>query len=205
MAKMPEVEISIELLDDLKAFIDKNYVDERSFRLSPRLAEPQTESGSFRIGVAEVSAAPYPYAITQPRAELFQVAQVESQEDTFTEQLDEPFSKALLRLIDAKGKTDVEIYKRANIDRKLFSKIRSGSPGSPGKNYMPSKKTAIALAVALELSLAETRDLLDRAGFTLSRSVLFDVIIEYFITKNRYDIFEINNVLFEYDQPLLGG
>ena len=70
---------------------------------------------------------------------------------------------------------------------------------------MPSKKTAVALSVALELSLAETRDLLERAGYALSRSVLFDVIVEYFIKHRKYDVFEINNVLFEYDQPLLGG
>ncbi|MCL2092190.1 MAG: hypothetical protein FWH11_13485 [Micrococcales bacterium] len=115
------------------------------------------------------------------------------------ERLDEPFSTTVLRLIDARALTDVQVYRRANLDRRLFSKLRS----SPV--YAPSKKTALALAVALELNLAETTSLLARAGYTLSSALRFDAIVAYFIDRGVHDVFTINEALFYFDQPLLGA
>ena len=111
---------------------------------------------------------------------------------------EETFQERLLHLIDKRGMTDVEIYKKANLDRKLFSKIRCN------RDYMPKKKTALALAAALELDRAETVDLLSRAGLALSPSSRADQIFTYCIENRIYDIFKINALLFEYDEPLLG-
>ncbi len=114
-------------------------------------------------------------------------------------QTDEGFSDALLRLIDEKGLTDSQCYNKANIDKRLFSKIRSNAA------YKPSKPTVFAFAIALELSLPETVRLLHKAGFALSHSSKFDIIMEYFIKERYFNVHEINEVLFDYDMPLLGS
>ena len=109
------------------------------------------------------------------------------------------FSATLLRLIDESGRTDVDVYKRANVDRRLFSKIRSNP------QYNPSKQLVLAFAIALELDLEDTQDLLYRAGYTLSHSNVSDIVVEYCINNHMYNIYEVNNLLFEFDGSLLGS
>ena len=116
---------------------------------------------------------------------------------TISFELEESFSQMVLRKIDEKGMTDPQCYKKANLDRKLFSKIRSH------RDYRPSRATALALGIALELPLSELQELLGKAGYTLSHARKGDVIVEYFVKKGIYDIYQINQILLEFDEPLI--
>lgn len=111
-------------------------------------------------------------------------------------QMDETFSQRLIRMIKERGMTESEAYKKAYVDRRHFAKIKKDD------YYAPNKKTVLAFSIALELSLDETKDLLKSAGYALSRSSKFDIIIVYFLENKNYNMFDINEVLYEYDQPL---
>jgi len=119
--------------------------------------------------------------------------------DDFFKAMDKGFAETLFDYIDKKGLTDVECYKKANVDKKTFSKIKCN------KDYRPSKVTAVSFAIALRLNLDETKHLLNTVGMSLSKSSKFDVIIEYFITTGNYkDIFDVNETLYQFDQVGLG-
>lgn len=187
--------ISEKRFHDIAKYIDDQYTqpfeaDVRRRMLQWRQPSPE-EFSNFPYGelmeamITPAAAAPAP------------MENAGSLEDAM-KMLDESFSEMLLRKIDEKGISDAACYKKANIDRRLFSKIRKD------RLYKPNKATAVAFAIALELPLEETKEMLMKAGYALSRSSKFDIIVEYFITRGNYNIYEINEALFAFDQSLLG-
>ena len=188
-------QISSQLFSDIADYIDDNYADSHAIPRRERLHKRPRPTGTAETVCAKSIA---PNLSAAPCAPMDTCVSGSSLNDLLAD-LDAGFSETLLNLIDRTGKKDSEIYKKANVDRKLFSKIRNNP------NYKPSKTTAVAFAIALELDLEETRDLIARAGFALSHSSKFDIIIEYFIKQKDYDIFKINEALFAFDQSLLGA
>lgn len=171
-------------------------------RNMPAAAAGEAGAMPAAIGGKESAMAMVPKASAMPAAMSMAMGAAASKTNRSLEDImahvGETWQESLFRLIDEKGFTDTEVYKRANVDRKLFSKIRSNSA------YQPKKITAVAFALALCLSLDETKDLLGRAGYALSPGSRFDLIIQYFIENEVYDTYTINLALFEHDQPLLG-
>ena len=225
-------QISRHLFDDVQRYVDKTYTEETEaeerqsepplrrkeplrgvFRGAVLRPQPTKEMSFQRMDVphrkktlgGKIKEAlaplhrPFHESMEEARAASPQPSRKKNRtlSDLIAE-IDDTFSEALIRLIDKKGKTDPEIYKRANIDRRHFSKIRN----TP--DYQPKKATALAFAIALELNLDETKDFIGRAGYALSHSSKMDIIVEYFIKREEYDIFTINETLFAFEQPCLG-
>lgn len=186
-------QLSNQLFDDVKSYIDDNYADISApgeyltfaFPCDSPLEDPRMchKSASFSTPLPAAASIEY----TAPSL------------NDLLAKTDAGFTETLLKLIDKSGKKDSEVYKKANISKQHFSKIRKNP------DYKPTKTTAVAFAIALELDLFQTQDLIGRAGFALTNSSKFDVIIMYFIERKNYNLFDINAALFEFDQALLGA
>ena len=193
--------LSEKLFKDVESYIDEHYVDERlDEEYRDNWSEGIRREWRFirerRRQMANLDAEDLDYCASIPlpnaagNAKMSLEAMLEKEEMTFSE--------ALLDWLIKKNLNDPDVYKKANIDRKLFSKIRKNP------DYKPKKNTAIALALAMELDLEETKEFIGRAGYALTHSSKYDIIIEYFILQKNYNVFEINEVLFAYNYPLIG-
>ena len=181
-----EVAVSEKLFHAVEQYIDDIYAGERfeaPREMRRQVDREEAAAGSFADTLC--------LAPSGPTMDMYTLAEM-------LDQVDESFGKTVLRKIDEKGMTDVECYKRANIDRRLFNKIKNEP------NYRPGKQTALAIAIALRLTLSETKELLMKAGFALSHSNKADIVVEYCIKSGLYDIFQINELLFRFDLSPLG-
>lgn len=186
--------LSEKLFQSVASYIDQHYVDECTFAAYGAVEESRPRIRRRRdMEICESRCLQEEMLSCAPMA----ASKAASLEDML-KQTDAGFTETLLKLIDKTGKKDSEIYKKALLSKQHFSKIRNNA------NYKPTKPTAIALALALELSLDDTKDLIGRAGYALTNSSKFDLIIRYFIEQGNYNVVEINIALYEFDQCLLG-
>lgn len=187
--------ISEQLFSDVTAYIDDVYT-EAALPMYDSLREERNYTSFTRGRLTRTDTARKP---RPPKGILSSEAAAPASLEDMLKELDKGFAATLFELIDSRGMTDVECYKKANVDKKTFSKIKCN------KNYKPSKITAVSFAIALRLDMEETKRLLGTVGFTLSRSSVFDVIIEYFVTTGNYEsIFDVNDTLYQFDQETLG-
>jgi O-acetyl-ADP-ribose deacetylase (regulator of RNase III) len=199
-------EFSRRMFSDIRALIDDAYVREREAGLEELVCASVDPEEDASVPPPAAFSMERPVERRRPIAprpyKRIAAAPVASEAPSLEEMLrhmDKGFRETLFAHIDRLGITDVECYKRANVDKRTFSKLKSN------KSYRPSKTTAVAFAVALGLTAEETQQLLSTAGMTLSNSSPFDVIVRYFIERGCHNVFEINEALFEFDQPLLGS
>ena len=198
-------QLSEKLFQSVASYIDENYVqawEHTSWGRTEENRRTNIRKSRREMDICEsmdMPELPVPRApMAAPKAAPMAASKAVSLEDMLKQE-DAGFTETLLNLIDKSGKKDSEIYKKALLAKQHFSKIRNNP------HYKPTKPTAIALALALELDLAQTKDLIGRAGYALTNSSKFDLIIRYFIEQGKYNVVEINTILFEFDQSLLGG
>ena len=181
-------EISKKLQKDIDTFINEHYIDAHSLRFDPYTYTYAPKEMAKGQGTTD----------SAPQKESVSARPAQTLEEALS-QKHESFSDALLRLITESGMSDAECYKKANITKQHFSKIRSNA------HYQPTKQTVFAFAVVLKLSMDNTKQLLGKAGLALNPNEKTDVIVEYFISNEKYDLSEINEVLYQYDQKCLGN